>query len=696
MGWPKYLKKTYSKEELNKKVLKKVQLTHDKEFLAGLFVSEKRGEWHLKADLSKEETKHLKKLVKEIKKGKGGVKMLPLIVISVIVGASVVFALFFKNPLADRLIESSLEDLFEASADAEGVNVSLLKMELSWDSLAVADSSDLESNLFELGETKIKLNSTALLEKKFVMENLVSQNAAWGTYRDYPGEALSPSGEAVPGAGDSPSGKEDGSGLFAADNFRTEQTDMIASAASDPKAFVDEQWDSLATPAMAEDLRNKYDKELADREASLGDIRHQSEEVISEGRDFLGQDFSQYKSNPAKIPELVEKGQDFYEKTDDAAGDVSREIKAIDNLRTSIKEDRAALMAAKDEDMARMKSLVAIPEGGVKEIVNGMVQSYLYSLLGDKYVKAQKIAAFIKKYKQEGEKDEAKESAGRSGRVVSFDTVVWPEFLLQEGLVSAFGEGFSWEASLADIAGDPDQWDEPSSGHVDWNIGSGLFEGDVVVERRRESVDPSTGDFSFAGLLFETDTLSGLGISRARGDAGGTADLTVARDGSWEMASHILVTDPELVKSGDDLVADVVYSVLAGDDWDMTVTASGGEDFSFTLEWPLLSQVDDEIGALLKEQAEEYLEGIEEEMIDRYAGEIGFLDDYLGDLDDWESVLTGDLSSLDSIEDQVDDKIDEVKEEAVGQAEEKVDDALEDLGVKDQVDDAAKKLNSFF
>ena len=690
MGWPKYLKKTYSKDDLAKKVLKKLQIAHDREFLASLFVSEKRGEWHLKADLTKEERKRLKKIVKEVKKGRGGVKTLPLVILLTIAGAAVVFTLFFKNPLASKLLTSSLESVFGATADAEGVEVSLVRMEFRWDRVAVADSSALDRNLFEAGETVIALNGRAALERKVVIESLVSRNAAWGTLRETPGELVSSEKDDV-------SGERMGGGLFSPDKFSTEQTDMIAGAVSDPEQFMSDQWDSLKTPALTEELSGKYQVRLDERKASMDSLRGESETVVAEGSEFLSRDFARYKNHPDEIPDLVSEAHAYYGKAEKAAGEISEELRALDQMRRAILEDKAALEAAKDEDISRIRSLVAMPEGGVRGMVDGMVRSYLSSLLGDKFLKAEKIARFVKRYRKEGEGDMEKEGPGRHGRVVSFASVTWPDFLLREVALSAAGGGFSWDAALTDLAGDPEQWDQPAAGHFLMGMSGGTLQGEGVLERRASAEEPSRGEFVFAGLPLETDALRDLGISRVEGRTDGTAALTVEHDGSWAISSLLTVDDPVLEKSGGDMVADVVYGVLSGGDWEITLTAEGrGDDMSLSLDWPLLDRVDDEVGKQLREQGEAYLADVQDEMLGRFGEDAGMLDDYLGDLDEWEGLLRGDMSALDSSRDRIGGKIEETKKEAEGQAQEEVNKLLEESGAADVINDAQKSLPKLF
>ena len=695
MGWPKYLRKTYTKEELEKKVLKKLQMPHDKEFLKALFISEKRGEWHLKAQLDKEEKKRLKKIVKEIKKGRGGVKVLPLVILLILIAVAVVFSFFFKNPLAERLLVSSLESLFGATVDVEGVSVTFVPPEFRWDRIAVTDADDLDTNLFEVGETIIGLNGRALLERKVVIDNLVSLDARWGTPRERAGKLIvSETGEEGSNASGAEGEEDKENSLFSPENFETEQTDMIFQAASDPRSFVDDQWDSLKTPALAEDLSDKYQTELDTRKTALNTLRGEASTVVSDGREFLSRDFTRYKSHPDEIPALVNDANDYYGEVNDLKGDLDSEIKAINSLRRSLLDDKKALDAARKEDMERVTSLIVMPEGGIRGLVDGMVRSYLYSLLGDKFLKAEKIARFIKRYREEGEDKAVDEDRpGRNGRVVSFAAVSWPDFLLRNGVVSASGGGLTWDAALNDLAGDPEQWEEPVKAHLLLDIDNGSLEGDGTWERREGAGDPGRGDFVLTGLPMETDALKGVGISRAEGETDGTAELTVMREGAWEFTADVTVKDPSLVKSGDDMVSNVVYRVLSGEDWDISLTASGEDgDMRFKLDWPLLDRVDDEIGAQLKEQADAYLADVQEELLGRYGEETAFLDDYLGDLDEWEALLKGDLSELDGAKRDIDEKVEETKKDAASQVQEEVNKVLEDTGLGDKIEDAKGNL----
>ena len=689
MGWPKYLKKSYTRENMEKKVLKRVQLGHDREFLDALFITGDGGELSLKGDLTKEETTRLKKIVKEIKAGRGGVRMIPLVIIAVLVGASLIFSLFFKDPLADRLTEKYLGELNGATVDVDGLHLSLVNLEISWDKVQVADPDNLTRNMAELGSTVLKLNSLALLEKKFVADSIVSRDAGWDRERQTPGVLIAAGGSEDQG------GK---GGSFPAEKLQTEQTAMISNAVADPETFVNDQWDSLKTPALSEELKEKYARELEERKASAAVLKEESRSLIAEGQAFLARDFSRYKSNPQDIPALAAEADSYYKKADNEKDALQAELKAVQKLKRALGEDKKALEQVRDEDMARVKSLITLPDGGVKGLINNMVHSYLASLLGDKYDRFKKIAAFAQKFRQEGKKKEASDESapGRNGRVVSFDSMEWPDYFLQQALISSRGDAFSWEGSLRELALDPEQWPGPASAAFLWKQGQGSLGGQGIWDRRSEG-EPSGGSFAFAGLPVTSDDLSGLGISRVDGSGGGTASFSVDRDGRWELDAKVTVSDPELVRSGDDLVSDVLYSLLSGEDWKMNLSASGeGDNVKFTLDWPLLDRVDDEIGSLLKEQADNYLASVQEELLNRYAGEMGFLDEYLSDLDVSEALLKGDLSSLDGVKDEMDGKIEEVKAGATDQAAKEAEKLLEQTGAADAVKDVTKSLPKLF
>lgn len=679
MGWPKYLRKTYEKENLKKMIMKQVQMPGDRKFLASLFTKDDRGKWSLKKDISKEDKRRLKKLVKEIKKGKGGVKIIPLLILLVILAGTVLFSLIFKNPLLEGYLESSLGSFFGATVDVEELDVSLLRTRVSFASLEIADESDLNRNLIELGYTEATLESRALLQKKVVIKSLQCRRLDWFTERDVPAERIVKEGKmAVDEAreGGTPGGGGEGKLLSFLEEHGDPSVARLSQAVQDPKAFADEQWNSLKTPAAIEETRIKYDTLIKGYPAKIDGLTSLSQSMLSDGETFLSKDYNTYLTNPQKIPELIEEADAYREKVTGAAETIRDEIDALDRIRRDLDADKERLLRLKDEDLAAVSTMVALPDGGVETILKGMVQSYVASLLGDRYAKVMKIAGYVRKYRENREEPEPDDAGkGRQGRTIPFETLLWPDILLEEALGASSGAGITWEAALRDLAGEPDQWTEPTTLDLTLSSGDGILTGQGLIDGRSEPASSSGGDVDFKGFPITTDALSGLGISRTSGMAGGTSTLTVD-GGRWRSRTDLVISRIEMARRSQDRITELVYRVLAGEDWDMTIIMEGrGREVSFQLDWPLMAKVDDEIGTMLKEQADLFLAGVEEELRRRYARELDVLEQYVGDIDQYKGILEGDFSSLENQKDAVKDQIEGVRNRAEDLVNQKLDEA---------------------
>jgi uncharacterized protein (TIGR03545 family) len=657
MGWPKYLKKTYTKEELTKKVLKKVQLKHDREFLESLFHSEKKGAWTLKKDLTKTETARLKKIVKEIKKGKGGLKTLPVIIILVIVASLTIFSLIFKNPLAETYIEMSLANIFGATVEMDNLDLSLFNTRMKFDSLEITDESNLDTNLIELGYTEAFFDLEAILQKKVVIKSLQCQNIGWSTPRKKPGKLILLSSNDEKGKSSDKGVSSDGVLTFL-EEHADPITANLSLAVQDPRAFVDDQWAQMETPKALVETKEKYESIIDSYPDRIDKLEGTSRELISRGDAFLKKDYNSYLTNPNEVPVLVKEAESYKNEVISATDLIQKEIKTLDELKETLEDDKNRLLKLKEDDLAHMTSLIAFPEGGVETIFKGMVQSYIASLLGDKYEKVMKIVDYAKKYRDsKGDTEDGGKQGRREGRIVQFETRTWPDFLLQEAFVSASGGDLSWETKLNDLAGDPDQWSEPVT--LGFNVikGDGSMAGEGLVDRRTEPESPSRGDLDFTGFDISTDALSSLGIPKTTGLGQGNSSLTVEND-HWLSRTKLVVSQIEMKQNSQDQISRLVYRILSGKDWDMTITIEGkGDDVSFDLNWPLMSRIDDEIGVMLKEQAGEFLIQAQNELRSRFDNELAVIEKYSGDLDQYKGLLEGDLSSLDNQKAAVEDKI---------------------------------------
>lgn len=172
-----------STEALEKKILRHLQLPGDKDFAAGLFTSDEEGSFSLKKGISPSELKKVIKLDKAVKSARGSVRTGKLLLFGLIFGALILFNIFFKDKLIERVMENSLEMVFKAKVEITGLRASLLKGSLSFNALAIGDKDHPMTNLVETGPVIIDIKTWQLLRKKFILEEASVKALAWGTPR---------------------------------------------------------------------------------------------------------------------------------------------------------------------------------------------------------------------------------------------------------------------------------------------------------------------------------------------------------------------------------------------------------------------------------------------------------------------------------------------------------------------------------
>ena len=133
---PKIFRKKYNSKKLNKKIFKKLYIPSDKEYVQTLFVEvEKKGKKQVPifaipvetiSGFQKKEIKRLKLIAKQIKKQKGRINFVPLIVALAVLAAIPVGFILFKNKIVKYAITNTCENIFEAKCDIESVDFRLL------------------------------------------------------------------------------------------------------------------------------------------------------------------------------------------------------------------------------------------------------------------------------------------------------------------------------------------------------------------------------------------------------------------------------------------------------------------------------------------------------------------------------------------------------------------------------------------
>ena len=184
---PKMFRKPIPKKRFEKKILRRIYLAKERDFLLSLAKQDEQERYVISGELSKAEAKHLATLAKSIRKNRGLVTGWKAAILAVIIGSLLVFNFLFKDRLAEAGMEAALENVFRARAEAEGVHLSLFRGSLSFESLSVADRDKPMENLFELSRSELRVNIWELLKKRLVIERAVCSGIRLGTPRDSSG-----------------------------------------------------------------------------------------------------------------------------------------------------------------------------------------------------------------------------------------------------------------------------------------------------------------------------------------------------------------------------------------------------------------------------------------------------------------------------------------------------------------------------
>ena len=184
-------KKTYTEKSLEKKLLKKLYIPADREFVAAQFSADEEDPAKLRihrTEYDAKDFKRLKILSKQIKRQKGRINLVPLAAVAAVVVGVVLAVLMFKDPLAKRALTAGLQKITGAKVDIASVHVGILDASVTVRGLAAADKNAPMKNVFEAQKIQLDFNLTQLLKKRFVCQNLEVSGMAFGTDRKTSGE----------------------------------------------------------------------------------------------------------------------------------------------------------------------------------------------------------------------------------------------------------------------------------------------------------------------------------------------------------------------------------------------------------------------------------------------------------------------------------------------------------------------------
>ena len=445
---PGSVKKPIKEDKFQKHFIKAIEHPQDKKFFIECF--KKQGDnYVIRDNLSKEDVKKLKVILKWVKKNrKGAVKAVPLLFAGAIVAALIVFFVVFANPLLGRAMEFGLEAAFEGKSDVRGFRLSLIKFSIDIKSVTVANRDAPMTNLFEMGKIAIHMKPEAVLRGKVYIEEIRADNIQFGTERKTSG--------ALPGK--PPREKA------VKESKDDEKPPMIDLANFDAMALLNQEYDKLSTPKLYDEAINTYNETLAKWQGQVDATRTKVEEIKT-----LSQPLVNLNTNSIRdINTIRSTVQDINSMVTTVQGTVDDATRMVSGLEADVNAARQLEQNARNaltNDINYLKSFVDIGGGAafavlepyIRDMLSDSANQYLnYGLMALDALKKIKGMSESKPKDEKPKKEKKVKQPAFKGRDVPFPVNSYPQFYLGT-LASSITQG-SWKGAfdLSNVSSDPE------------------------------------------------------------------------------------------------------------------------------------------------------------------------------------------------------------------------------------------------
>lgn len=599
---PKIFRKQYSEKKLNKKILKKIHIPRDREMVSGLFVKNSQGKMEIKPELPDDVLKKLKPLAKSVKKNKGLFSTWKILVLAVFISAVLIFNFFFLDKLVKKAVETGLESVFQADVLMEKPHLSLLKGEMTYESLTIADEDKPNRNLIETGRGDFQISIAELTRKRVRIDNMSLEGVLWNTKRPTV-LAIQADGDSSEVSGDSSavSGSSEAS-LVSVDDFDFQGLLDQQKANLKSLQFLDE------STRQMEELSSRWSTQI---EINKSDINSLSGKV------------NEIKSVDVKGIDSVVDAQAFIVLIQEA----SQEVKQVkDNLNTlnndfisdkkNLVNTRGDLTSLIEDDLSYLNGFTDFSTGNIQSVASSLAEDYLRSRWNTYYEYGLKALNIYKRFgSTDSDKSEKKKGLNRdSGRTVHFFTPDNPDFLMTRAFISG-GDAEKGKLSMEiqSVSSDPDKVAEPLTFQVGLKKESTSLQFDGFVDGRTDSSSLlGMNIFSPANPVELNKGIPSLSINHISSIADLTGQSVILKNDDVMTTLFDINLNNLKVQhdDSDSLLSGAVASLFAED---KTIRFTG--EVVMGLEGLEALSIDSDFDRLISESVGSYLENLDEKIM---------------------------------------------------------------------------------
>jgi len=568
---PKAFRKPLDSKQYQRRIIGKIYLKPDRDFLQQITTANDEGRIVLARELDDTERRRLKALVKQAKKNKGAVSRGKLILLLIVVGLTVAFSLIFKNVLVERNAERLLEAVFVAESDFNGLRFRPLQGSITFDQLTVADRDAPMTNLFEMGTGRFDLNLWQLASGHVVIENITVSELAFGTPRERSG-ALPLSQRPVR------ADEQEDSSLIE----QIIRPDVIGlPTVINAEAFLQQNIEALETPDHVEQVVEQSESFVAESQATMQRLSDRATDTFERVDRFAGRDFRDI-DDVEEARRFLEEANTVYREATALRQEIEAEYRKIETSVGQISTDTRALSSTVEADFERLVALLPdVPDSG-GELIARIAEPYLRDALGNWYGRIEAARDYLGRVAQIRESEE-ETGVQRVGRIVTFPSVQYPTFLLEEGFFSSAGDT-EIEAIVSQISSDQSINDAPTT--IDFSSVSSQRSLSVgaLFDTRENAPTSLAVNFTITDVpVTFSEGLDTLGFDELLADAQINANYVVSDQTSG--SASILLAEVNLSGDEETTIGSLVREVLAAREViEITVAFRIGEDGSLSLE----------------------------------------------------------------------------------------------------------------